>query len=45
MNLAEADPNVDFWMLLPSVVLIYAALMIVRFGWLWAMQHYQQAPA
>jgi CPA1 family monovalent cation:H+ antiporter len=38
MNLAEADPNVDFWMLALSVVLIYAALMIVRFSWLWAMQ-------
>lgn len=38
MNLAESDPNVDFWMLALSVVLIYAALMIVRFSWLWAMQ-------
>lgn len=38
INLAEADPNVDFWMLALSVVLIYAALMIVRFSWLWAMQ-------
>ncbi|MGB9096352.1 Na+/H+ antiporter [Erwinia sp.] len=38
MNMAEADPNVDFWMLALSVVLIYAALMIVRFSWLWSMQ-------
>lgn len=34
----EVDPNVDLWMLFVSVVLIYAALMIVRFGWLWTMQ-------
>ncbi|WP_312043205.1 Na+/H+ antiporter [Erwinia sp.] len=35
---AEADPNVDLWMLVLSVVLIYAALMIVRFAWLWTMR-------
>ncbi|KGT92264.1 sodium:proton antiporter [Erwinia typographi] len=35
---ANADPNVDLWMLVMSVVLIYAALMVVRFGWLWMMQ-------
>ncbi|WLS78555.1 Na+/H+ antiporter [Erwinia pyri] len=35
---ADADPNVDLWMLMLSVVLIYAALMVVRFGWLWTMQ-------
>ncbi|WP_338558873.1 Na+/H+ antiporter [Erwinia sp. E_sp_B04_7] len=35
---AEVDPNVDFWMLVLSVALIYAALMIVRFSWLYMMQ-------
>ncbi|WP_034911555.1 MULTISPECIES: Na+/H+ antiporter [Erwinia] len=35
---ANADPNVDLWMLFASVALIYAALMVVRFGWLWTMQ-------
>ncbi|HBV38389.1 MAG TPA: Na+/H+ antiporter [Erwinia sp.] len=35
---AEADPNVDLWKLVLSVVLIYAALMIVRFAWLWTMR-------
>lgn len=35
---AEVDPNVDFWMLILSVVLIYAALMVVRFAWLWTMR-------
>jgi len=36
---AEADPNVELWILCLSVVLIYLALMVVRFGWLWAMRY------
>ncbi len=35
---ADADPNVDLWMLVLSVVLIYTALMVVRFAWLWTMR-------
>lgn len=35
---AEADPNVETWMLFTDIVLIYAALMLVRFGWLWTMK-------
>ncbi|WP_455818792.1 Na+/H+ antiporter [Pseudomonas cerasi] len=35
---ADADPNVELWVLFASVVLIYLALMIVRFGWLWTMR-------
>ncbi|WP_067704431.1 MULTISPECIES: Na+/H+ antiporter [unclassified Erwinia] len=35
---AKADPNVELWMLFASVVMIYGALMIVRFSWLWMMQ-------
>ncbi|CAK9886334.1 MAG: Sodium, potassium, lithium and rubidium/H(+) antiporter [Candidatus Erwinia impunctatus] len=35
---AHADPNLELWMLFLSVALIYAALLIVRFGWLWMMQ-------
>ncbi|MEW5290874.1 MULTISPECIES: Na+/H+ antiporter [Erwinia] len=35
---ANADPNVDFWMLVLSVVMVYAALMLVRFAWLWTMR-------
>lgn len=35
---ADADPNVELWVLFASVVLIYIALMIVRFGWLWTMR-------
>lgn len=36
---AEADPNVELWVLCASVALIYIALMIVRFSWLWAMRY------
>ncbi|MXP54799.1 Na+/H+ antiporter [Pantoea sp. Seng] len=35
---ANADPNVELWMLFTDVALVYVALMIVRFGWLWMMQ-------
>jgi len=35
---AEADPNVELWVLCASVALIYTALMIVRFSWLWIMR-------
>ncbi|UQQ18287.1 hypothetical protein MYA98_12710 [Salmonella sp. WGH-01] len=35
---AEADPNVETRMLFTDIVLIYAALMLVRFGWLWTMK-------
>ncbi len=35
---AKADPNVELWVLFTDIVLVYAALMIVRFGWLWIMQ-------
>ncbi|CAO98121.1 Na+/H+ antiporter [Erwinia tasmaniensis] len=38
LNQANADPNVELWALFASVVLIYVALMIVRFGWLWTMR-------
>ncbi|ADP10447.1 Na+/H+ antiporter [Erwinia pyrifoliae] len=38
LNQANADPDVELWALFASVVLIYAALMIVRFGWLWTMR-------
>lgn len=35
---AEIDPNVEIWMLFTDIILIYAALMLVRFGWLWTMK-------
>ena len=37
---AEADPNVEVWMLFTDIVLIYMALMLVRFGWLWTMKKF-----
>ena len=37
---AEADPNVEVWMLFTDIVLIYLALMLVRFGWLWTMKKF-----
>ncbi len=39
---AEADPNVELWMLFTDVLLIYAALMVVRYGWLWIMQRFSR---
>ncbi|QKJ88903.1 Sodium:proton antiporter [Paramixta manurensis] len=35
---ANADPNVELWMLFTDIILVYVALMIVRFGWLYGMQ-------
>ncbi|WP_312665108.1 Na+/H+ antiporter [Pantoea sp. CTOTU49201] len=35
---ANADPNVELWMLFTDVLLVYAALMVVRFSWLWIMK-------
>ncbi|MGB7803798.1 Na+/H+ antiporter [Buttiauxella sp.] len=35
---ANADPNVELWMLFVDVGLIYFALIGVRFLWLWAMK-------
>lgn len=39
---AQADPNVELWMLFADIALVYAALMIVRFGWLWIMQRFSK---
>lgn len=35
---ASTDQSADIWMLTLDVILIYAALMLVRFSWLWLMQ-------
>lgn len=35
---ATADPNVELWVLFADIVLVYGALMIVRFSWLWMMK-------
>lgn len=36
----EIDFNVEIWMLFINIILIYAALMLVRFGWLWTMKKF-----
>ncbi|MCT4713703.1 Na+/H+ antiporter [Enterobacteriaceae bacterium H18W14] len=35
---ANADPNVELWMLFLDILLIYVALIGVRFLWLWSMK-------
>lgn len=35
---ANADPNVELWMLFLDIVMIYFALIGVRFLWLWSMK-------
>ncbi|ELY4518999.1 Na+/H+ antiporter [Cronobacter muytjensii] len=37
---AELDPNVETWMLFMDIVLIYGALIGVRFLWLWIMKRF-----
>ncbi|EPM3137544.1 Na+/H+ antiporter [Cronobacter turicensis] len=37
---AELDPNVETWMLFMDIVLIYLALIGVRFLWLWIMKRF-----
>ncbi|WP_275233708.1 Na+/H+ antiporter [Pantoea ananatis] len=39
---ANADPNVDIWMIFADIALVYAALMVVRFGWLWIMLRFSK---
>ncbi|WHL25053.1 MAG: Na+/H+ antiporter [Candidatus Blochmannia vicinus] len=36
---AAMDPTIRTWMLFLYVIFIYAALMMLRFGWLWLMKH------
>ncbi|PHM73365.1 Na+/H+ antiporter [Xenorhabdus kozodoii] len=36
---AELDPNVETWMLFAAVGIIYAALLLLRFSWLWLMKN------
>ena len=38
ISAANADPDVELWMLFLDVVIIYFALIILRFLWLWAMK-------
>lgn len=36
---ASMDPTIKTWMLFIYVIFIYAALMLLRFAWLWLMKH------
>ncbi|MBC8948051.1 MULTISPECIES: Na+/H+ antiporter [Xenorhabdus] len=36
---AELDPNVETWMLFAAVGIIYVALVLLRFSWLWLMKN------
>lgn len=42
LSAAEADPNVEVWMLFLDIFIIYGALIVVRFGWLWVMKHFSR---
>ncbi|OTA15053.1 sodium/hydrogen exchanger family protein [Xenorhabdus vietnamensis] len=39
VNEAERDPSVDTWMLFAAVGIIYGALVLLRFSWLWLMKN------
>ncbi|AYA42243.1 Na+/H+ antiporter [Xenorhabdus nematophila] len=36
---ADLDPNVETWMLFSAVGIIYGALLLLRFSWLWLMKN------
>lgn len=42
LKTAQADPNVETWMLFVDVVLVYFALLLVRFAWLWIMKRFSR---
>lgn len=35
---AELDPTIQTWNLFADVAIIYGALLVLRFGWLWSMK-------
>ncbi|MDQ5892527.1 MAG: monovalent cation/hydrogen antiporter [Pseudomonadota bacterium] len=37
---AELDPTVETWMLFTDIAIIYGALLLLRFSWLWVMKKY-----
>ncbi len=39
---AELDPTIETWMLFSDIVVIYAALILLRFGWLLLMKKFSQ---
>lgn len=39
---AELDPSVETWMLFIAVFIIYTALFLLRFSWLWLMKRFSR---
>ncbi|MCA7014193.1 Na+/H+ antiporter [Dickeya dadantii] len=39
---AELDPTIETWMLFADIALIYCALLLLRFSWLWLMKLYSR---
>lgn len=40
LKTASADPNVEVWMLFADIILVYFALILLRFFWLWIMKRF-----
>ncbi|SLM61841.1 MULTISPECIES: Na+/H+ antiporter [Dickeya] len=40
---AELDPTIETWMLFADILLIYCALLLLRFAWLWLVKLYSRA--
>ncbi|MGP1931518.1 MAG: Na+/H+ antiporter, partial [Arsenophonus sp. ET-DL12-MAG3] len=39
---AELDPSVETWILFVAVFIIYTALLLLRFSWLWLMKRFSR---
>ncbi|WP_226093425.1 Na+/H+ antiporter [Dickeya oryzae] len=39
---AELDPTIETWLLFADIALIYCALLLLRFAWLWLMKLYSR---
>ncbi|OSM95404.1 Na+/H+ antiporter [Lonsdalea populi] len=37
---AQRDPTIETWMLFTDIAIIYCALLLLRFSWVWLMKHY-----
>lgn len=40
---AELDPTIETWMLFADILLVYCALLLLRFAWLWLVKLYSRA--
>ncbi|MGM3175538.1 Na+/H+ antiporter [Dickeya lacustris] len=39
---AELDPTIETWMLFADILLVYCALLLLRFAWLWLVKLYSR---